>query len=285
MKCEICKREYKNFKSLGVHISRTHKISTKEYYDKFLKKENEGICSECGIEKETTFTDIRNGYQKYCTHKCSNSSKEKQEKSKQTNLERCGAKYPSQSEETRKKINQTCLKNYGVKYPFQNKEIREKYKQTCLEHFGVENPLQNKEVKDKKIQTCLRKYGVEYPSQTQEFKERNSEVMKNGKSVYIQSFIRNPSKPQVKLYELVKSLHDETFLNFPSKGKSGKHFSLDIAIPNLMIDVEYDGSYFHDPEKDQKRQKDLEEAGWKFLRYKDYIPSLQELKENLESII
>jgi len=109
--------------------------------------------------------------------------------------------------------------------------------------------------------------------------------MKNGGSVHASSFIKNPSKPQVELFDLVKSLHEETILNFPTKGKSGKCYSLDIAIPSLMVDIEYDGSYWHqNKEQDQKRQEDLEESGWKFLRYRDRIPLLEDLKIDLSCI-
>jgi len=258
--CKICKREFKNFTSLRNHI-KTHKISSEGFYDKFLKKENEGMCSECG--KETKFIDLGKGYHKFCSYKCSSNSKEVKEKKKET-----------------------CIEKYGVENPSQSEEIKEKIKETCLEKYGTENPSQNEGVKEKIKQTMLEKYGVEHPSQTQEFKESQRERMKNGGAVHALSFNQNPSNPQVELYNLVKSLFPETILNFPAQGKSGDHFFLDIAIPSLMIDVEYDGSYFHPTEgskfeKDKIRQKDLEETGWKFFRYRDYIPTLEELRENL----
>jgi len=257
MGCKICEREFKNFISLGNHISRTHKINSRDYYDKFLKKENEEICPECG--KETKFIDLGKGYCKFCSRKCMVNSKDIQEK----------------------KI-QTCLKHFGVEHPFQNKEVQDKSRRTCLKNLGTEYPFQNKEVQEKYIQTCIEKYGVEHPNQNQKARERQSERMKNGGAVHASSFIKNPSKPQVELYNLVKSLFPEAILNFPSKGKSGDRFSLDIVIPSLKIDVEYDCWYWHDPEKDRIRQEDLESLGWKFLRYKDYIPTLEELKENLD---
>ena len=60
-RCAICNKEYKNF---GVHL-KSHNISPKEYYDKYLKKnENEGICPVCG--KETTFISLGEGYRYHC---------------------------------------------------------------------------------------------------------------------------------------------------------------------------------------------------------------------------
>lgn len=59
-------------KYLGNHLQWRHKeVSLKDYYDKFLKKENEGICLNCG--KETKFNSYRlsSGYAKCCGYKCS----------------------------------------------------------------------------------------------------------------------------------------------------------------------------------------------------------------------
>lgn len=66
MKCLICDKE---FLMLGKHLS-VHKITCKEYYDRFLKKEKEGICY-CGNETKF-YRDLKNGYRKTCSTKCSN---------------------------------------------------------------------------------------------------------------------------------------------------------------------------------------------------------------------
>ncbi len=106
----------------------------------------------------------------------------------------------------------------------------------------------------------------------------NIERMKNGGSAYMLSFVKSPSKPQVELFELIKLFYPNAILNYPSLNKS-----IDVAIPEKMIAIEYDGSYWHqDEEADTKRQKELEAVGWKFLRYKDYVPSLNELKKDLQ---
>lgn len=47
-KCKICGREFKNIVALLTHVSENHKIKSKEYYDTYFKKENEGICPICG---------------------------------------------------------------------------------------------------------------------------------------------------------------------------------------------------------------------------------------------
>jgi hypothetical protein len=107
--------------------------------------------------------------------------------------------------------------------------------------------------------------------------ERRKQEMLNGKAAYLLSFVTNPSKPQVDLFNLTKSIYPSAVLNYPSL-----NFSIDIAIPNLNIAIEYDGSYWHKNKKsDLKRQEILEKEGWKFLRYIDNVPSLKKLKKDI----
>ena len=115
-------------------------------------------------------------------------------------------------------------------------------------------------------------------------KEKNRIRMLNGGAAYLNKFIKNPSKPQVKLYELVLSIYPTAILNFPEERLNK---SIDISIPELMIAIEYDGSYWHqDKDYDTKRQTELEKLGWKFIRFCDYIPKKVELEkainENVE---
>ena len=57
MKCEICGKDFNNYISLGIHLHYSHKDTTnQEYYDKYLRKSNEGICPVCG--KETYFKNL-----------------------------------------------------------------------------------------------------------------------------------------------------------------------------------------------------------------------------------
>ena len=68
MKCEICGQLCKSYGSLGQHLKYTHNIKTQDYYDTYLKQDNnEGICLTCG--KPTTFRGIKAGYSQYCSLK------------------------------------------------------------------------------------------------------------------------------------------------------------------------------------------------------------------------
>ena len=68
MKCEICGKEFDTTKGLSIHLTKYHnEIIKKEYYDEYLKDENEGICYFCG--EEAIFKNITNGYHRTCNSK------------------------------------------------------------------------------------------------------------------------------------------------------------------------------------------------------------------------
>jgi len=168
--CMICRREFKNLLSLATHIRRSHHISVKEYYDRFLKKPGEGICPITG--KPTKFSDLRRGYAKYAGKGTSTKDVAIKEKYKQTCLKRYGVENVFQSEEIKEQIRQTWLEKYGADHPMQKRDILEKQKRTCLEKYGVENVSQLETVKEKKKQTCLEKYGVKSTNQLKEVREK-----------------------------------------------------------------------------------------------------------------
>jgi len=64
-KCYIC---HKKLTRLSSHIYQSHHISVKNYYDKYFKKSDEGICTVC--KNSTHFYSLKRGYLKYCSRKC-----------------------------------------------------------------------------------------------------------------------------------------------------------------------------------------------------------------------
>lgn len=67
---EVIVAESKNRASqmFSKHIRDMHQMSQQDYYDKYIKKEGEGICPECG--KPTNFKKMSEGYSKYCSPEC-----------------------------------------------------------------------------------------------------------------------------------------------------------------------------------------------------------------------
>ena len=166
-KCQICNKEFEKRRSLSAHIS-GHSMSIKEYYDKHIKKEDEGIC-KCG--KETKFTGLEFGYQKYCSPKCSNSDCTKIEKTKQVNLERYGGT-GNQVKELKEKSDRTLIERYGVSHNSKIPEVIEKRKETWIENYGVDNPQKCKEIQEKTKLTNFQKYGGVAPACSKEIKDK-----------------------------------------------------------------------------------------------------------------
>jgi hypothetical protein len=126
IKCKICNRELINYKGLSNHITKFHKIKSKEYYDKYLKKENEGLCIICN--RETKFETLNLGYNKFCGLKCS-----------------------GKSYETKNKRKLTCISRYGVDNPSKNIEFINKQERTNIEKYGIKCSLCNNVIKKKSI--------------------------------------------------------------------------------------------------------------------------------------
>jgi len=67
---------------------------------------------------------------------------------------------------------------------------------------------------------------------------------------------------------LIKIKFPDAQLNYPIKTKEGLYFA-DIGIPSQNLDIEYDGEYWHNKEKDEKRDTNITNSGWKVVRLKD----------------
>ena len=72
LKCQICELEFNSPWKIGGHLRKVHGLKRtdfKEYYDKYLKKDKEGTCKQCGVE--TIFMTLGLGYRLFCSNKCS----------------------------------------------------------------------------------------------------------------------------------------------------------------------------------------------------------------------
>jgi len=218
-------------------------ITTQDYYDIYLKKPEEGFCQTPGCKNKCKFATFTHGYYKHCSKECTKKDPEFNKKIVKTKMK------TGVYNNNRKKANKTCLKRYGVKNISQLEEIQEKKKETSLQNNGYEYWVGTDEHRDWMI---------------------------NGGAAYCNRFIKNPSKPQIELYKEVLKLCPYAILNYPSLG-----YSIDIAIPFLNIAIEYDGSYWHDENRDIRRDEKLNKEGWRIYRFIDEIPSIQRLRETI----
>jgi very-short-patch-repair endonuclease len=117
-----------------------------------------------------------------------------------------------------------------------------------------------------------------YGNRANEMREKRSKWLRENN---IRKFATRISKPQAMLFSIVKNHFPQAEIEFEVKISTFKTVWLDIAIPDLMINIEYDGLYWHSDNHfknrttDFERDKLLELMGWKIFR----IQSKQNLTE------
>lgn len=127
--CKICGLEFKNLKGVIKHVNIKHGLTTKKYYDKFLKKEGEGKCKVCN--NETTYRDANIGYLKTCSLECAHLDDDYRRKNsesmkgKKQSIEMINKRVLNTNQE-KKELNRkkTMLKKYGVDNPMKLADVR-----------------------------------------------------------------------------------------------------------------------------------------------------------------
>ena len=158
--CKICGASFETASGLGRHVALTHKVSRKEYYDRFFKKEGEGLCKVCG--KPTTFRCGR--YLDYCSSKCANLDPVVQEKTKQTFQDHFGCEHNMLLDRNRNR-----LANYNKTH---KEELVKKTIETNRERYKCDWSQQNPEIKKKRIDTFMKKHNVDNPSKLDSVREK-----------------------------------------------------------------------------------------------------------------
>ena len=208
-------------------------------------------------------------------------------KARQTNIDKYGVESPMQLKEIQEKMQASVFNKYGVSHPAQSEEIREKMRQTTKDRYGVEYASQSEEIKNRIQQTIRKKYGVEYISQSEDIKEkkRNTLIEHYGVESAFQINSVPVSSQQMQLYQMIAKKYPGAELNFPYSTCSLDIF---VDINGVKIDIEYDGSYWHqDQQRDLKRDKFLQSQGFKTLRVRSghLLPTEQELFDAIDYLV
>jgi hypothetical protein len=153
--CLECHEKFETSIKLSNHIIKIH--NKKEYYDKWLNKENKGICKICGSKTEF-YGRFDLGYRDCCSKKCSDLYR--YEQGKKTNLKKHGVENVFELDSVKEKIKQTFIENYGVDNNMKSKKGRGEYKRSMKKKHGVEWPLQDKNIleKNQKSAKTLKKF-------------------------------------------------------------------------------------------------------------------------------
>ncbi len=179
----------------------------------------------------------------------------------------CGNRNPMKNQEVAKK---SGMSKRGKPLPKRSIESR---KRQSLAIVGEKNHFFGKTHKRESVEKIQR--GKLLSGDIERCRKR----MLNGGAAFANSFNKNPSKPQVELFNLTKSIYNDAELNYPCL-----NYSIDVAIPSLNVAIEYDGSYWHkNKDKDLERQIEIEQQGWKVIRY-ETVPEKEKLKEALNGI-
>lgn len=231
--CEIDNTHHKSMTVLVHYLKKKLNIEPKNYYDRYIKKDKEGVCPICN--NSTKFISIGMGYKKYCSIKCKLNdpilNKQRRNKAIETNLRKYGVEHISQItgfgdkvKQTKlkkygdpnyinvKKMQDTCLKKYGNITYTGTDEYNKKYKKTCLEKYGTEHHTQFEAVKEKSKQTCLEKYGVEHVLQANEVRDKIDNTMKEkyGGYTYASKELNNKAKvTMLKRYGVKNALQNK----------------------------------------------------------------------------
>jgi hypothetical protein len=313
--CEICGREFKNFKGLAPHIRRSHNISSRNYYIKYIGKQKYCYCGE-----KTEFINLNEGFQTYCSLKCVANSPEVREKTKQTCFERFGEDNPNKNEKVKEKMKQTNLDRHGVDNYSKTKEFKEKYKQTCLDKFGEENPAQSEEVRNKtrvtqlatnllKAKTMLSEFDLEIIGKyencrdTIEIRCKKCNSIFHGSTFNIKHRVHKcPVCDPVEISRFEQEVRDNIIKHLVNKfGEQIKiiyndrtvlaPYELDILIPELQISIEINGDYWHSlegvPERDHWKAETMREKGYKHfvIKESEWIKNKQFTLQKFDQIL
>lgn len=170
------------------------------------------------------------------------------------------------------------MRDYGVTNPSEIPYVQRKRKATIKERYGCENPSQIEGVQEKKEATCMRNYGVKSPLQSKVVRERVAQTM-------LKNDTCPTSSQQYAVYEMLSKKYDNCELN---KQCSKNILDCVIVVDGVMIDVEYDGHYWHrDVQKDRRRDEVVKSYGYKILRIKGghKIPTMQQLDEGIDYLV
>lgn len=147
LQCKICNKEFNSFTGLAGHINLTHHITSKEYYIKYLKQNNEGICPVCG--KETNWFSLRKGYRKHCSRACSTADPKVYKLKSETEFKNTG--YYSPMEDPKHHQKMIALSRLP--------ENQQKRIESCKNNNGQGTGFQISNVKEHAINSIFDKYG------------------------------------------------------------------------------------------------------------------------------
>jgi len=178
--CKIDGTIFTTERQLLFHLKKLN-VPYQEYYNQFLKADEEGKCIECGAP--TQYQNFQYGYARFCSHACSVNNPDvvirRSNNTRKALMQKYGVSNASHIPGWKDKVAATNLRRYGAENyvnPAKAKQTQyERYgnyyvntdaykhsvRRTSLKKYGVEHFTQSTEVKEKQYSTNLHRYGVE----------------------------------------------------------------------------------------------------------------------------
>ena len=326
--CKICGKECKRFTSLAYHLKLTHNIDSKNYYDLYLK--GKSFCKTCGKENKyyglqkgytiycsTKCSNANPEIKGIISSKSkiySNSNKGKEIRSengkKNKGIKRSHEFCKNQSNRMKNHI--PWNKNFKSCY---SKESLSKMSISQLKRFlkiDEINKISNsqkilyksrtiedlKRISESQRISQIKRYNnpkerikqsvsqLKWIEDHPEVRETYRQRCLNGHALKMIKYIKKISNEEIKLRNMVKELYKDCEFQYPVF-----NYSLDVAIPEYKIAIEYDGYYHFNCQESidyhNFRQKRIEENGWKFLRYTMFnkFPNKEQIQLDIMEII
>ena len=265
-KCKICGRDHlKTSKALLMHLVRDHsRVSHQEYYDSYLKKENEGLCKICN--EPTIFENFTLGYRNCCCADC-------------TREYNTGYRNNFQTPEAIEKIKKTSIKTRNKNLRIFEKDndlilisnLNLKYFKRIVEYKNLEVIYyhQNKYVKKSEISL-------------KELRQLDKKFQKEAKTYN--------SKYEAELHEWLKEIYQGEILdNKYGIIKDNTKKQLDFYIPEKNLAIEFNGDFWHsvntgrDPNYHLNKTQLCQEKGIQLIHIFEY--EWNSKKDILKSII
>ena len=231
----------------------------------------------CGKEAIHQF---KNG--KWCCSKTSNSCESFKNNSKRIELIKKNHKGMKGKHHTEISNFKNSLKHLGRKHSKDTKEkMKTNHKGNTGRHFSEKH--KEKLRKNRQGKTYNEIFSEEKGN---EIREKSRIRLLNGGAIKMIKAIKSISKDEMKLREMVKQIYPDCEFQYPIF-----NYSLDVALPDKKIAIEFDGYYHFNCKKNidyhtNRRNKIINE-GWKFLRYTmfDKFPSLDQIKNDINRLL
>jgi hypothetical protein len=178
-------------------------------------------------------------------------------------------------------------KKLNITYPTVYKIVQTNDDYDCLQNLEENKTRRKVEAgRSQKGKTYLEIFGD--PEKAKVRAEHTAAWMRTDKN--IRKYCKHPSKPQIKVFDVVKKQYPTAILEY-SIPTENRIINLDIAIPELNIDIEYDGVYWHAINNndgvsltDENRDKILTNLGWKVIRVSGDINDVISEQEIIEKL-